>query len=37
MSALPETLPLQFGLNAALPPGLTAAWGARLIFPDDLL
>jgi hypothetical protein len=28
---------LQFGLNSALPKCLTAAWGARLIFPDDLV
>jgi hypothetical protein len=27
----------QFGLSAALPKGLTTAWGARLIFPCDLL
>lgn len=28
---------LAFGLGAALPPNLTTAWGARLIFPADLL
>lgn len=28
---------LQFGLTTALPDGITTAWGARLIFPDDLL
>jgi hypothetical protein len=32
-----ETRKMAFGLNAALPEGVEAAWGARLIFPDDLL
>jgi hypothetical protein len=28
---------LGWGLNAAVPDTAAAAWGARLIFPDDLL
>ena len=32
---MPERL--NFGLNAAVPEGTAVAWGARLIFPDDLL
>jgi hypothetical protein len=28
---------LEFGLNAALPPRTKVAWGARLIYPDDLV
>jgi hypothetical protein len=28
---------LTFGYNAGLPDGVRAAWGARFIFPDDLL
>jgi hypothetical protein len=28
---------LEFGLSAAIPEAVTTAWGARLIFPDDLL
>lgn len=28
---------LEFGLNAELPDDVTLAWGARLIFPDDLV
>jgi len=28
---------LEFGLNAALPKNVKAAWGARLIYPDDLV
>ena len=28
---------LNFGYNAGLPDGVRAAWGARFIFPDDLL
>jgi hypothetical protein len=28
---------LTFGYNAGLPEGVRAAWGARFIFPDDLL
>jgi hypothetical protein len=28
---------LSFGLSAAIPEAVTTAWGARLIFPDDLL
>lgn len=32
-----DSVRLQFGLNHALPEGLTTAWGARLIFPADLL
>ena len=30
-------LQLQFGLSGAIPETAKAAWGARLIFPDDLL
>jgi hypothetical protein len=30
-------MPFQFGLNSALPEGVTVAWGARWIFPDDIL
>ena len=32
-----EANTLRFGLNNAVPDGVPAAWGARLIFPDDLL
>src|SRR5262245_51691554 len=28
---------LKWGLNDAIPEGVTTAWGARLIFPDDLV
>lgn len=28
---------LKFGYNAGLPDGVTSAWGARLIYPNDLL
>lgn len=28
---------LQFGLNPAVPESVTCAWGARWIFPDDML
>ena len=28
---------LDFGYNAGLPDGVKAAWGARFIFPNDLL
>jgi hypothetical protein len=28
---------LQFGLHAAIPHDAVTAWGARLIFPDDLV
>jgi len=30
-------LRLAFGCNKALPDGVTAAWGARFIYPDDLV
>ncbi len=32
-----QPIKLQFGLSAAVPPSAKAAWGARLIFPADLL
>lgn len=28
---------MQFGLNSAVPKGVTAAWGARFIYPADML
>jgi hypothetical protein len=28
---------LSFGLSRAIPPGVSCAWGARFIYPDDLL
>jgi hypothetical protein len=28
---------LSFGLSRAIPPGVSCAWGARLIYPDDLV
>lgn len=30
-------LRFEFGLSRVLPAGLTAAWGARWIFPNDML
>ena len=33
----PDTVHLQFGLSAAVPPTAKAAWGARLIWPAELL
>lgn len=30
-------LPLQFGLGRAVPDAVSCAWGARLIYPDDLV
>ena len=30
-------LQLEFGLNAVLPEWVVTAWGARLIYPNDLL
>lgn len=35
--ATPKKLRLEFGLNAELPDSVTAAWGARWIFPNDML
>jgi hypothetical protein len=32
-----ETDILKFGLREAVPPDAPAAWGARLIYPDDVV
>ena len=32
-----DTQTLRFGLRDAVPPDALAAWGARLIYPDDVL
>ncbi len=37
MSNTTEKITLPFGCNKALPENCRIAWGARMIFPDDLL
>jgi hypothetical protein len=32
-----EKITLEWGHNAGLPRGVTSAWGARLLYPDDVL
>jgi hypothetical protein len=35
--AVSDTQTLRFGLREAVPPDAPAAWGARLIYPDDVV